>query len=74
MTCRHDKDAAVAAAKSGFSRATGYRIENERTQPCDPSRARRVGRCNLERGAGIELIFARTWNNFCALKGTSRTR
>src|SRR6202163_2115773 len=27
MTYRHSKDATVAAAKSGFSRATGYRIE-----------------------------------------------
>ena len=33
MTYRHDKDAAVAAAKAGFSRATGYRIENDPRLP-----------------------------------------
>jgi len=30
MIYRHSKDATVAAAKSGFSRATGYRIEDIR--------------------------------------------
>ena len=29
MSCRQTHDAAVAAAKAGFSTATGYRIEND---------------------------------------------
>src|SRR5215207_7035982 len=33
MIYRHSKDASVAAAKSGFSRATGYRIENDPRLP-----------------------------------------
>jgi len=33
MIYRHSKDAAVAAAKSGFSRATGYRIEDDPRLP-----------------------------------------
>src|SRR5260370_35810738 len=33
MTYRHSKDATVAAAKSGFSRATGYRIEDDPRLP-----------------------------------------
>src|SRR6266581_9379948 len=33
MIYRHSKDAAVAAAKSGFSRATGYRIEGDPRLP-----------------------------------------
>src|SRR3981189_3131583 len=33
MIYRHSKDAAVAAARSGFSRATGYRIENDPRLP-----------------------------------------
>src|SRR3954452_9045690 len=33
MTYRHSQDATVAAAKSGFSRATGYRIENDPRLP-----------------------------------------
>src|ERR1700675_3308212 len=33
MIYRHSKDASVAAAKSGFSRATGYRIEDDPRLP-----------------------------------------
>src|ERR1700726_1233733 len=33
MIYRHSKDATVAAAKSGFSRATGYRIEDDPRLP-----------------------------------------
>src|ERR1700757_1364020 len=33
MTYRHSEDAIVAAAKSGFSRATGYRIEDDPRLP-----------------------------------------
>src|SRR6266478_9404288 len=33
MIYRHSKDATVAAAKSGFSRATGYRIDNDPRLP-----------------------------------------
>ena len=33
MTYRHTQDAAIAAAKSGFSRATGYRIEDDPRLP-----------------------------------------
>src|SRR6266404_1109066 len=33
MIYRHSKDAAVAAARSGFSRATGYRIEDDPRLP-----------------------------------------
>src|SRR5712672_3277474 len=33
MTYRHSKDATLAAAKSGFSRATGYRIEDDPRLP-----------------------------------------
>src|SRR6266446_10949809 len=33
MIYRHSKDAAVAAARSGFSRATGYRIEGDPRLP-----------------------------------------
>src|SRR5260370_4337787 len=33
MTYRHSKDAALAGAKSGFSRATGYRIEDDPRLP-----------------------------------------
>src|SRR5580692_5910825 len=33
MIYRHSKDAAVAAAKSGFSRASGYRIEDDPRLP-----------------------------------------
>jgi hypothetical protein len=33
MIYRHSKDAAIAAAKSGFSRATGYRIEDDPRLP-----------------------------------------
>jgi len=33
MIYRHSKDAALAAAKSGFSRATGYRIEDDPRLP-----------------------------------------
>src|SRR5471032_3256545 len=33
MTYRHSKDATVAAAKSGFSKATGYRIEDDPRLP-----------------------------------------
>src|SRR5450631_1497246 len=33
MTYRHSKDATVAAAKSGFSRATGYRIADDPRLP-----------------------------------------
>src|SRR5579859_4730677 len=33
MIYRHSKDAAAAAAKSGFSRATGYRIEDDPRLP-----------------------------------------
>jgi hypothetical protein len=33
MIYRHSKDTAVAAAKSGFSRATGYRIEGDPRLP-----------------------------------------
>src|SRR6201997_35711 len=33
MTYRHSKDATIAAAKSGFSRATGYRIETDPRLP-----------------------------------------
>src|ERR1700741_5101718 len=33
MTYRHSEDAIVAAAKSGFSRATGYRIEDDPRVP-----------------------------------------
>ncbi len=33
MTYRQTHDAAIAAAKSGFSRATGYRIENDLRLP-----------------------------------------
>src|SRR6202161_3973571 len=33
MTYRHTQDAAVAAAKSGFSRASGYRIEDDPRLP-----------------------------------------
>src|SRR6201987_4025395 len=43
MTYRHSKDATVAAAKSGFSRATGYRIEADPRLPSQkkPPRGRR---------------------------------
>ena len=33
MTYRQSKDAATAAAKSGFSRSTGYRIEDDPRLP-----------------------------------------
>jgi hypothetical protein len=33
MIYRHSKEATVAAAKSGFSRATGYRIEDDPRLP-----------------------------------------
>src|ERR1700704_4949773 len=33
MIYRHSKDATLAAAKSGFSRATGYRIEDDPRLP-----------------------------------------
>src|ERR1700726_559504 len=33
MIYRHSKDATIAAAKSGFSRATGYRIEDDQRLP-----------------------------------------
>src|SRR5260370_27732154 len=33
MSCRQTHDAAVAAAKAGFSTATGYRIENDPRLP-----------------------------------------
>src|SRR5450755_3795395 len=33
MTYRHTQDAAIAAAKSGFRRATGYRIEDDPRLP-----------------------------------------
>src|SRR3981081_618964 len=33
MICRHTKNAAIAAAGSGFSRATGYRIEDDPRLP-----------------------------------------
>ena len=29
MSCRHTQETAIAAAKSGFSRATGYRIGDD---------------------------------------------
>jgi hypothetical protein len=43
MIYRHSKDAAVAAAKSGFSRTTGYHIEDDLRLPSQkkPSRGRR---------------------------------
>jgi hypothetical protein len=33
MTYRHTQDASIAAAKSGFSKATGYRIEDDPRLP-----------------------------------------
>src|SRR5665811_1903299 len=33
MKCRQTHDAAIAAAKSGFSKATGYRIEGDPRLP-----------------------------------------
>ena len=33
MIYRHSKDPTIAAAKSGFSRATGYRIEHDPRLP-----------------------------------------
>src|SRR5438132_13657820 len=40
MIYRHSKDAAVAAAKSGFSRATGYRIEDDPRLPSQKNKPR----------------------------------
>ena len=33
MNYRHTQDAAIAAAKSGFSKATGYRLEDDPRPP-----------------------------------------
>src|ERR1700674_4185940 len=44
MTYRHSKDATVAAAKSGFSRATGYRIEDDPRLPSHKKAPRGRGR------------------------------
>ena len=43
MTYRQSKDATVAAAKAGFSRATGYRIDDDPRLPSQkkPPRGRR---------------------------------
>ena len=40
MIYRHSKDATLAAAKSGFSRATGYRIEDDPRLPSQKKAAR----------------------------------
>jgi hypothetical protein len=40
MIYRHSKDAAVAAAKSGFSRASGYRIEDDPRLPSQKKASR----------------------------------
>src|ERR1700737_643510 len=40
MIYRHSKDATVAAAKSGFSRATGYRIEDDPRLPSQKKKPR----------------------------------
>jgi hypothetical protein len=53
MIYRHSKDAAVAAAKCGFSRATGYRIEDD---PRLPSQRR------APRGRGRPDPLAEVWD------------
>ncbi len=65
MTYRHSKDATVAAAKSGFSRATGYRIED------DPRLPSPFGplRCSTRSGGAIRRsapAFGARWNGACA--------
>jgi hypothetical protein len=48
MTYRHSKDATVAAAKSGFSRATGYRIEDDPRRQIFLSIAVQIAECRRE--------------------------
>src|SRR6266853_2883777 len=50
MIYRHSKDAAVAAARSGFSRATGYRIEDDPRLPSQKKAPRGRRRPDLQPG------------------------
>src|SRR3954469_13466232 len=57
MIYRHSKDATLAAGKSGFSRASGYRIEDDPRLPSQKKVPRSRGRVDPLATLGDEEIL-----------------